>query len=452
MTKPSATLERLCWADVRKDVSKVNPELAKHIDQINPGKEYTIYKACYPFGCGILREGELHLPNEDHQVVPLNDPSIDNKIKKDLAYTQNMPMGMVLKKSINLFSLFGSQITPWIYMFPGRIFGLWGLLKQHTPTSFSSRTMWHISAGSRFFFLLAKVSNVGSYKRIRKEFALRTPRALGLLDQWPMLVELANSPQFPKQWQVELLYFSDKWLKRLNDSSSNWQSLTNFLLRYTWEDTAFLREQSISDFVLSLAMTNKNLRPNPYLADTFRHIYSLIIENEHSIFKPGFRFADSNIAGPVKQIQEIFDQVYDLKFMPTIVHPGLVKLKDPLNPVYYSLEVPTVWSYLPKSRKAANKLNDLREIKHIQSTIYNFILEDSIGLFDTPIYQRIKNIEFDYYHSDEDALGEVLSSKEILARDKVLLAEQKRFNKPFCHTSPFLRGCVRIGIKEIIAD
>ncbi len=433
-------IEILTWDQVRNEVHKVNPGLAEQIDQISPGKELKLFKARYPFGCSILQYGVLQLPNDQGKIVSMYDDSIDKTIRNQLSYVSNMPVGIVLNKTIELYYPAKKAIIPYFLMRPGRIFALWGLL-QERQTSVHNAGVWIITSGCRSLTLLPKISDALGFKRLKKEFGLTAAMPAGLSDQWDTLKQITEAEQFNSPWEAELLFFPESWYKKIRDGS--WKNLEYYLLKGAWEDTAFLRNENVFNLVFSRALEEKNLKPNPFLYDTVKHIYNIT-----KMGAPGFRVAIDDSSAPIKRLEQIFAEVYQLRFAPTFVHSGYFDPSNPLNPVYYSLEIPTLTEFSPKSRKAANKMNDIREIKHIQSVIEKFIREDSMRLKDTPIYEVATNVSYEYYHSDKDMLNELESTDKLSLKDEAMKENALQYKKPICTTSPFLRGCVRIGVKS----
>ena len=86
---------------------------------------YAIYKLTCPWGKHLLHEGTLYLPNPEGKWVPISDPSIDKKVADDVSYNITMPLGMVLKNSVELYINTLGRISPWMLMPEGKIFGLW---------------------------------------------------------------------------------------------------------------------------------------------------------------------------------------------------------------------------------------------------------------------------------------------------------------------------------------
>ncbi len=438
-----AVLKKLTWKDVRKDVLKVNSGFVEQIDKIDPSDEFILYKISYPFGSKIIQDGVLQLPNKDGNLVSANDSQIDEDIKENLSYTSDMPIGLPLNRCLELYWMMGGQTIPFILMNPGRIFSLWDLLQPtHIPSN--QGKMWQIMAGARSLMFLSKTSSEEGYRRIKQAFNLHSRTPNNLLDQWSLLRDLANSKHFDQDWSCDVLFFTKKWIDRFNSQDHVWKALKTYFLEVAWMETAFLRTQASYDVVFSRALAEKNLRPNPYLVDTVRHLY-LIGRGCHA----GFKVATDDIAAPVSQFQKIFSEVYRLRAMPTMVHLGIINQENPNEPIYYSLESPTLINFSPKSRKASNKMNQLREIRHIQKLTTDYILSNKLGVENTPIYDFFNNISYEYYHSDVDKFKELRFSTEIPRLDDALIKEAKKFpNLPFCNASMFLRGCVRISVKE----
>ena len=433
-------VEKLTWKQARKAVMAVNPELAREIDKLDPGDDYLLIKARYPFGCNILDKGVLHIPTQDGQVCRISDSNVDPKIKGELAYAKTMPIGVVLNRVIELYLTVYDRIIPFSMMAQGKIFALWSALE--ISESAHLGRVWSIMAGARSLIMLPKISDVQFYKKVKREFGLRSQAPHNLLDQWNVFSELAQHPEFPDPWFVELLFFTEKWMQ--NHKDEKWKLFQHFLMKTSWHETAYLRNQVVTDFAFSCALAEKNLKPNPYLTDTVKHLYSIGIGAY-----PGFVMAEDNLAAPVSSFQEIFSTVYNLRYFPTMVHGGYFSASDPKKPCYYSLEFPTLMTFSPKSRQNSSKREDLREIAHLMTGIKAYLLEDKLGLANTPIEKWAKRTNYHYFHTEPDEREAILDSSKIVGEDKTLEGEHKKYNdKAFCASSPFLRGCVRISTKD----
>ena len=119
---------------------------------------------------------------------------------------------------------------------------------------------------------------------------------------------------------------------------------------------------------------------------------------------------------------------------------------DPSKSLYYSLEVPTLMAFSPRSKKIANKLDDLREIKHIVQRVKEYLRENKLKLNQDDTHEIVDGLNFEYYQTDEDSYNETVKSYKLQEIDQNIVQENKKFKKEFCDTSPFLRGCVRISM------
>ncbi len=433
-----SNIDILTWADARESVVMHNPDFAAVIDALNPGKELKLIKVRYPFGQHILKQGKLQLPNDDGNWVDIDDASIDKKIRDNLSYAKTMPIGVVLKNSIELYMKKANRSVPYSMMKVGKIFALWNALE--ISESAHLGRVWDITSGARTISLLPKISDATSFKNIQREFNIQKTQLNTLYDQWSMFVNLAKRPNFPDDWCSELLFFTGEWMNKKDDKK--WMALRQYFLESAWHDTAFLRNQVVFDFTISCALETKNLKPNPYLTDTIKHLYGIGVGAY-----PAFVFARDDSAAPVKAIQQVFADVYKLKYVPSIIHPGYFSPDDMSSPSYYSLEAPTLMVFSPKSRKASSKLDDLREIKHIMDGVSSYIQENSLGLENTPIYKWVHSVKQEYFHTDPNQeIDHIMNTTQLCQDDRAIKLDAERFQHlDFCHTSPILRGCIRIS-------
>lgn len=433
-------LEIVNWEDAKNAVIKVNPDLAAAIDTVNPGCEYPLIRARYPFGHQILNHGKFILPFERENA----DNKFYQECKKLLSYAVTIRTGIVLNNTMELFVESPDMIIPRYLMYPGRIFGLWSSL-QPPETSADIGQLWNITAGARSLIMVPKISDSTAFKRVKKEYSLKSTAPNNFVDQWELFVALAKHPAFPERWETEILLFTNKWFEELNKVNPQWLILKNFLLQSAWLDTATLRNQDAFNFVFSMALQSRNLIKDPYLSSVARFLYGLGERHFHS-----YVVAQDNQAAPLEGIQSIFTNLYNLNYAPTMVHSGIFSNDDPLRPCYYSLSHSSIMDFMPKTKNFASKFNNVLDIKDIMNRTLAYIREDNFGLIKTPVYKIANEVEYSYYHTDakqeKDGVSHV---SKIVERDAALIHEARRFsNLAFCDSSSFFRGCVRIGIKS----
>lgn len=206
-----ATLEELPWKAVRNDIAKKNDELANIIDEINPSSEYTLFKACYPFGSEILKDGYFFIPNAKGSLVPLNSADIPAPIQDKLNYNlYSNPVSLILNNTAELFIILKNTTIPFYGLIsPERIFGTWRIL--NPKISQHPNFIWNMVAGARSIFMLPKISETAGYNRLRRAFHLHSEKPKTLLEHWKIFREIANHPDFGEIWSTEMLFFSKKW-------------------------------------------------------------------------------------------------------------------------------------------------------------------------------------------------------------------------------------------------
>lgn len=430
-------LEELTWKELASRVRKVKPELAAHIDEISPSEEYSFYVARYPYGELIVDKGVFQLMNEDGQLVPLNHSSIPNKIKHDLSYNKMIPTGLISQNSIETFFIAKDHTVPASLYGMGDLVALWHVLEGEN--TYQVGPVWNISSGARTIYMLPKITDKNSYQALKKKYHLNLPIPRTLNDHWQIFSDLANHSSFKEKWYSEVIFFSRKWFSNITDKK--FAPLFRYLLEDVWHSSLFRRNQFVLDFAFSLAQENRNLKPNPYLADTAS---SLIAIGDGTV--PGLATAIDNLSAPISGLQRIFIEDYGLKkYAPVIVH--LHHFSTHVNrPVYYSLDTPTTTIFSPRSSRLSSKMVDMRELKHLTEILLSEILKGSLCVEETPLFDIARNIRYKFYHSEKDQLNEISNIIDLAQIDNSFnrtLINAKEYSFP--EFSPFFRGCVSIS-------
>ncbi len=442
---PNPYLEPVRWKNISYRVRRVNPELANIIDMLSLEEGYAGYIVRYPFGQKILEKGVLQIPNPSGEFLSIHHPNQDSSIQKDLAYIRGMPVGLVLSKSIEMFLSINGRETPFSIMGQGKIFGIWAFLNR--DISCERGNMWHITSGARSLFMLPKLTDSASHKRLQRYCGIVAPVPKTFSSHGSIFTELAqkHGPRENVHWSAELLFFSAPWVRRQKDPL--WQALRLFLYQSAWDSTAYLRNQFIYDVELYAAIENNNLKPDPYLVDTARHVLSLATRTQTGT---GFGVAMNDDAAPISFLQKIYLDIYDLPYAPTLMQPTYIQNPNH-QPIYYSLHVPTLGGYSPKGRKLASKKYNLKELKYILQKTIKAFSENSFELHESPVslYNITKNLSIRYFHTEEDSFGEIEHARKIIDSDPQLQAHLN--NHPihdFCETSLFLCGVIQLSFNN----
>lgn len=432
------TIRKVSLSEVMPQIQSVNPEFAAILCNLNPSKEYNLYEATYPYGYRSVRSGKFYMPNAKGEVVPLTDSSIDEKIREDLSYNLGAnPVTLVLEKVLEIYLKLDCHTIPLAFVPEGALISTGVVLNpQH---NYQPAFLWNVHAGARSIFTLAKLSVTDKFEQLKQHFNVSSI-PLDFADHGNLFQEIANSPEFGERWTTKVLYFGKKWFERLNDLA--WRDFTLYLYRTSWQGTSYWRYEFVYDLVFSLIKRRQNLKPDPFLADTVEHI--LVISMGAC---PGFAPALNDKVAPINRIEKIISDVYKLdKYAPIIMVPTYFSMHDKSRPVYYSLGYPITFNFSPKARKLATKRSDLGNVRHILNKYLKEMKADELNLKLALISQVPNFVKYDYFHSKPLLTEGIRDSKDIFLEDQAFIeCAKKSKNKLFPHTSPFLRGCVRIS-------
>lgn len=437
MQKPS--LKKVTWQDVRERVAQRNAQFAKVVDKIAPGADYPLYQVRYPYGSVIVDEGTFFLANAEGELVTLDDVRLDKEIKKDLAYAgRGIPTGIVLEHAAEFFVNTPGHTLPLSLSVPGDIFSLWKKFDPVPP--FHPVKIFSITAGARCIFMLPNIGDHAFHRNLKRDFNVRLLPPKELLDQWHVFKAIAHHPAAECDWSSELLFFSGKWLDSVRQDPA-WRELYVLLLERVWRGSAYERNQMFYDFAMSCAQANRNLKPNPYLTDTMRHLLMMGLGAG-----AGFGAAIDDMAAPVSLLQKVYLECYGLrKYVPTIMLPMHFIIGESNFPIYYSLHLPTTLEFSPKSRKISSTLHDLGEVKHIMQVFIDEVLSGRLKIEDTMMGKLAENVRYDFYHSKPDPHGEIKLSEDLPKADpRLVQCAQLSEARDFAATGPFVRGCIAI--------
>ena len=433
----------LSWKDLKKDVKALDPLLAKIIDDINPGKEFRIYRVHYPYGAEILRAGRFHLPNEAGQIVPLSDASIPPEWKKDLNYNQGAnPVLFGLKNAMELS--FICKGRSWLFELcrPGCFFGSSPVLDETAPSNHPN-IHWGLTAGARSVFMLSKISESVGNNNLKRAFQLPVDKPDGFLDHWEMFRCLANHKGVLKEpWQCEVLFFGAEWFSHFKDPV--WQPFHHYLLQDAWHKTAYFRNLVLWNGIYSILRESISTKLSPHSIETVKHLFAMGVSA-----LPGFAPALDEETLPVRAIQAAYLDVYRLKhYLPIIMEPAIFQLEQERpRPIYYSFQMPTVMGLTIKSVSSASTITELGEIQFLLQKYLGQLRQDELPLEGTLIYYMAQTVAFDFIHTSVKHYDGLKAYQDVVAEDKSFteMLVKHPDNTVFPENSSFFRGCVRIS-------
>lgn len=434
-------IEELSWDAIKDEVLALNPAFYKVINNISPSSDYTLFRCRYPYGSKIVKDGITHVPTKDGQLLPITDRAHSSRVRQLLGYSV-VPIAIVLKNYSELFYENVDKVASLMLFPPGHIYGVWEAFDP--PGSSYVRKMTTVTAGARSIFMLPKIMDVSSFAKLRKDFSLQTPMPKNLQDQWPMLAKMANHPDFSTPWFNDVLFFSKKWFDH-NHEDVNWLRFKLFLYKYAWEDSQFVRNKLSLDVLwdnLSNVLIQKSIKVDPYLIETVKYLVAVGMGAA-----PGLRPCDASVdLAPIPELQQIFIEKYNLKtYYPTVMVPAHLVDDAATKAVYYSLQYPMAPISLPQQRNVSTIMSKLREIKELIT-----YLQSELDLEQMSMYSHVKNVEYDFFHSELDNYSEIKQSAEIIKSDPAFThTGNYGGGRKFAETAPFFRGCIRIKRNKI---
>lgn len=439
-------LVKTFWEKIRARVAKVEPVFAAHVDKLDPDQSYPIYLAYYPYGSIEADTQSSLFPKHDGGFYRLTDADAPKDICNHLGYSiDSAPLGMVLEKQLELFiDMKHEGITiPWLVYTPGMFFPFSTVLSIKSQRVYAPNGILSSTAGARSAFMLPNIGCNINHALLQRDFGIKQTAPKSLYDHWSIFKEIAR---IKSDWRCCVIYFSEKWIKMLH-SDHSWIGLKQYLHEIAWKHYEYERNRVYYDITFSMIQKKRNLKPNPYLADTARHLFATAIGAS-----PGFAPATSEDALPLKDIQAAYNDSYNLKkYYPTVMCPTHFNFETDTTPIYYSLQNPSTHIFSPKSREVTNTIYELRELENIMRVFTEELSKSNSPCNDTIVGEIANQVEFNFYHSKQDKSNVVKMTDEIARRDSRFIDTEHKIKKPnasFSTDAPFLRGCISITRKQ----
>lgn len=422
------TFKEFSWDEVREEVRSINPDLFESIEQLSPSNRFALYKVRYRFGDLISERGTFKIPDENGKLLPISESALSAQQKNNLSYS-SIPLFLILKNACEVFVTPSERAIPMIFAKAGRLVGLFETFDFMTRTR--CKPFWDITAGARSIFMLPQITEKQGINRLMRTYKLpHNIQLKQLSDHWEIFKKILSYEK-ESSWYCEILVFSKQWFEFEGDQA--WSSFYRYIFKQGWQSIQYTLNQVETGFIwqaLIDAVEKRNLKPRHYIADTVRHLFAMAV-NRYPGFAP---IDDEQDMGPIKELQNIFIETYGLKqYFPTMMGPHMLSY-DPKKIIYYSLSLPTlIEGTVPHLKKSNRVITDLREIKLLIETFK----ERSEFLNQN---EKLRDIEFDFFHSEKDINEEMQQSGSIIKDDDRFIYE----NSKFCQYSPFWCGCIRM--------
>ena len=434
-------LKPCTWNEVRPEVKKVNPLLAKIIDAKDPSNGYKLYLSAYPYGHDIIREGELYVSDPHFLNIPLREAEIDPKIKADFDYTHSLPLGIVLKKGVENYLSFKNRIMTYSRYAAGELIGLVKSLDGQNAY-LNSSSLWHMSSGVRSTFMLPKISDESAHLRLKNFYKFNQSKPATLGDHWEVFKAIANAPNSAHDWSCQLVFFGKKWFEHQHDPA--WTDFNYYLLQQAWQRTQYRRNLNFLNIIASILQTEKNIKVSLSTLELVMHLMAIALGET-----PGFRASLNDEFMPTSLIQDAYTNIYGLNYAPIIMEPSKFKLLHQNEPpVYYSFNYPSALLFSPKKSKNSSTVSDLYEVGRILSKFCDEIATNRLNIKETELHSFAKHCKFRLFHQTHNDYSEIYDPKILAQDDPSFMAAFNNTHYLFPKSSIFFNGCIRISKTE----
>lgn len=437
------------WSEIREQVAKVEPKFSEIVDNLDPDLSFPLFLAYYPYGATDADIESSLFPRSDGSFFRISDSDAPKDIVKHLGYSINStPLGMVLEKEIECYiDLKTEGITiPWHIYQPGSMFPFARILNRISDRVYAPNGLLSSTAGARSTFMLPNIGCGANHSNLQRDFNVESPPPKSLYEHWSVFKEIANSEAANTNWRCCVMYFSEKWLSNIHDNPG-WNQLKQYLHELAWYRYEWDRNRIYYDITFSMIQKKRNLKPNPYLADTAMHLFATALGAA-----PGYAPTLDDQALPLDILQKAFVESYGLKkYQPNILQPRHFKFETENHPIYYSLQHPSTHVASPKSRDSSSTLFDIRELDHIMRVYKQELTKKNALCADTILSQVAEQVTFKYYHNKPDRHRIVEDSSNIFANDSrfnYINNSYKQEKAQYASDAPFVRGCISIYKEE----
>lgn len=431
------------WGRVREKLGVFDPYLVKLVDDISPGKSCPLYLAYYKYGDVICDTESPFLPTQDGGLCRLMSPETSCQLRDDLGYgCHSAPLSMVVEKNFEWFIDTDSIpfFVPWRIYGPGSFFPVSQIMRPKSGRKYSSNGLFTASSGARSSFMLPSIGCAVNHVNLQREFGIKESPPKSLTAHWGVFKKIVNHPRSECSWRSCLLLFPERWVRCLAEDTA-WEKLRFYMQSKSWERFEHERNQVYFDLAFSCIMNKRNLKPNPYLVDTAKHLFAIALGNG-----VGYRVAVSEDLLPLQSLREAFVDSYGLKkYLPHIMQPSKFVFESDVDPIYYSMQFPTGYSFSPKSRRLASTLSEMRELAHIMDIFSEELQKTDFVCSDAVLHTVAKAVEFGYFHNDVDPHGVIGRSSAIFDMDARFDVGMSNFQGVGAKDGKFFRGCVQIA-------
>jgi hypothetical protein len=427
----------LDWSEARLLLQNVDAKLAAIIDSLPIGDDFAMYKATYPFGVDIIKNGMLYFSTTDGNSIAYNDINMPDNLVSKISYKKSIesPVGIVLDKTAEIYLTAENKPFPLKVLSPGSILGLSSIVNRNN-INFYLNPFETTVAGARNSFMLAKISDVMRHRDLKLAYKISQNRPQSFHEHFLVFKDIAKAEK--TNWHCEVLFFSNAALKEINTPS--WVALSDYLSAKYIASSGSYRLVEWGRF-LGYIEQKRTLRFTAPVLNLAKQLFA-IANGDELCFSPAIN--DNSL--PLNLIQYAYTHGYGLKdYSHIIMEPQYINPSQE-NSGYYFYNYSTL-PQLEFEAPGTSKKSIMNFIKDVKFVIeaYQDSLDNNVLVEQSFLSYLSKIVEFSYYHDEPDSDKNIRTIDEFFNEDARFLYNQ---SGDFPRSSPMLRGCVKIAYKK----
>lgn len=376
------------------------------------------------------------MPTSDGRLEKIDSPHTDNELFKHLGYGKDsLPLGMLLDKFCEWhYRGEDGRVFPCVVQGPGAIFNMQIIFDEDKTVD---NNMLSVSSGALSSFLLPNIGCKRKHNRLQKYFKVSFPAPKSPYEHYFVFTEILKDKSIHNHWKSQILYFSEQFIDEVKNNDK-WLKLKLYFseaLRKKLTQNTY--NASSNELFLSAKSINR-FRPTPFIMDTAKYIFNICMGSGIGV-KP----AIDEDHFPVKAIQEIYNECYDLEYTPTVMVPAT--LNDQSDSVYYPLQCPLAKINTFKTNQSNSAYGELEMLKNVLLAYQTEFMDESSAAFGSALCEISRQVDFSFFHyraSGSESIDDPINIPEV---DKRFLFSYSKNSMKFASDAKLFRGCVRLS-------
>ncbi|WP_119327939.1 hypothetical protein [Cysteiniphilum halobium] len=287
------SVEKLNWSDARILMHKANPEFVALLDTVDGIEKYAFTKYSYRYGDLVGDANYFYDPDGN-------------------TVSDNIPFGMVVKKSMQFFMELGEYIIPGELIVPGDF----AYMSQFSYTQkINILSTWSMCAGTRVPIIVSIYKQYSKYARMQSAMGVTEELYSPSNDGTDFSVIRNIARGLKSDWRFVYIGFSDELTALLKSNSDTWH-IREYILKKLMRSNLSSNTKSLyQDIILNyIKVHHSSIKNFYYLSNVINHVLDAVCG-----YSMIHRLADNDMTLPLQEIQQAYHAFYRPKNPPFIL-------------------------------------------------------------------------------------------------------------------------------------